>query len=164
MSLRKITKIILASIIGIFVVGIIGYSLFMGVYHYTSGPNFCSKCHYAKTYVSAWEEAPHKNVDCLVCHEPSGPLGKLHSKGRGLNYYMMDKSAKNTDILTYALYINERNCIVCHTGENTSYPDTVRMDRTGFDHVKSIQSDEKCISCHRDTGHSTDIGIEEKIK
>lgn len=158
-----VTKIIL-SIFTVFILFIVGYGAFMGVYHYTSQPEFCSKCHYVNPYVVSWEESPHKDINCLQCHEPSGPLGKLHSKGRGLNYYLMDKTGNHADVITETAYINERNCIVCHTLENNNYSTAPRINRTGFDHFESIKNNVKCINCHENTGHSTEINLEERIK
>lgn len=164
MSQRVLAKTIVFSIVVILFLAVFGYGLYMGVYHYTSGPEFCSKCHYVKPYVYSWAESPHKNVNCLECHEPSGPLGKLHSKSRGLNYYLMDMAGNHPNYFIEAYYINESKCFACHTGDNAAYPDAVKIDRTGFDHLQSIKNDGKCVSCHRNTGHDTDIKIEEKIK
>ncbi|AGL02330.1 NapC/NirT family cytochrome c [Desulfoscipio gibsoniae] len=163
MSKGKLAKTVLISIMSIIIVIIIAYSAFMGVYVYTSTPEFCAKCHYVKRYVVSWEKTSHKDVNCLQCHEPSGPLAKLHSKSRGLNYYLMDKTGDFSDVMIKAAYINERNCFVCHIDLNKEHPDTVKLDRAEFDHLKSTKNDESCLNCHRDVGHSTDIGIEKVI-
>ena len=163
-KVAKTLKTILKSIIGIFIGIIIAYGVFMGVYHYTSTPEFCAKCHYVQPYVASWEKTPHKDVSCMQCHEPSGPLGKLHSKIRGLNYYLMDKTGNYSSFLIKAAYINESNCFVCHIDQNKDHPAAVKLDRVKFDHLKSTKNDESCLSCHRDVGHSTDIGIEKVIK
>ena len=164
MSTGKVAKTIFKSVIVIMVVIIIAYSAFMGVYHYTSTPEFCAKCHYVKPYVVSWKKTPHKDVNCLQCHEPSGPLGKLHSKSRGLNYYLMDKIGNFSNVFIKAAYINETNCFICHIDQNKYHPDMVKLDRVDFDHLKSTKNDESCLNCHRDVGHSTDIGIEKVLK
>ncbi|AFM41138.1 nitrate/TMAO reductase, membrane-bound tetraheme cytochrome c subunit [Desulfosporosinus acidiphilus SJ4] len=61
-------KILLGS--GITVVGL--YVLFQVGYYATSGPNFCGSCHEVNKYVTSWQTAAHKNVNCLDCHRDTG--------------------------------------------------------------------------------------------
>lgn len=144
-------------------ISILSYLSFMGLYFYTSEPDFCMKCHNFAPYVDSWETSPHKDVKCLFCHEPPGPLGKLHSKARGLNYLYLYSTNKSSALIK-AEYINDDNCFMCHVGDIKQYPDAVRLDNIGFNHLQSIEKDQSCLDCHNSIGHQNNIGVEKKIK
>ena len=146
---------------GILLVG--SYVLFQIGYVATSGPSFCATCHEVKNYVTSWQTAVHKNVNCLRCHQPSGELGKFHAKARGLNYVFQHFSG-DYSIPTRAV-MSDHNCIECHLGDNQSYPNTIRLSNTSkVSHYETIKSSQSCLDCHRDTGHTVDIDLTPELK
>ncbi|KUO50248.1 MAG: hypothetical protein APF76_11085 [Desulfitibacter sp. BRH_c19] len=158
--MSKLTKLA-ASVIGVvIIILLITYGSFMGVYYYTSTPEFCSGCHYIKPYVTSWNNSPHQDVNCLQCHEPTGSLGKLHSKSRGLNYYVSDITENYVMPIISASYINNKGCFGCHTGQYPNFPNAVTI-KNNQDHLEYLKEDRTCSSCHNDTGHETNIGIDE---
>ena len=139
---------------------VISYALFQIGYVVTSPPSFCARCHQISPYVTSWEESPHKDVTCLNCHQPRGELGKFHSKARGLNYLLQQMSGNYT-IPTKAI-IPEGNCIACHLGDIKKHPEAVKLkNSSNMDHRESIENSESCLKCHRNTGHETDILLDE---
>ena len=146
---------------GILLVG--SYVLFQIGYIATSGPSFCATCHEVKHYVTSWQTAVHKNVNCLGCHQPSGELGKFHAKARGLNYVFQHFSG-DYSIPTRAV-MSDHNCIECHLGDNKSYPNAIRLSNTSkVSHYETIKSSQSCLDCHRDTGHAVDIELTPELK
>lgn len=135
------------------------YILFMAGYYSTSAPSFCKLCHEVTPYVTSWEKSPHKDVPCLYCHEFRGFVGKLHSKTRGLNFVYQKWTGQYTVFAQGIIF--EQNCIACHLGDYYNYPNTVRMD---YKHYDLIQKDKKCVDCHRNTGHGTDLFSKDKFK
>jgi len=146
---------------GILLVG--SYVLFQIGYVATSGPSFCARCHEVKNYVTSWQTAVHKNVNCLRCHQPSGELGKFHAKARGLNYVFQHFSG-DYSIPTRAV-MSDHNCIECHLGDNQSYPNAIRLSNTSkVSHYETIKRSQSCLDCHRDTGHTVDIDLTPELK
>jgi len=137
--------------IGALIAIVIGYSLFMGLYFYTSEPAFCSKCHYIEPVYFSWQDSAHNEVKCLFCHEPRGSLGKFHSKARGLNYLFLHYSGSNLPPLKGEIY--ESNCIICHLGKQEKYPDAVKITNNSIEHYKIINEDRSCLDCHKTIGH-----------
>jgi len=136
------------------------YLLFMGAYFATSTPTFCGWCHEIKPYEVTWRESPHKNVNCLYCHEFRGFLGKLHSKARGLNYVYQQITGQYT-IITTTMGVFEQNCIACHLGDYWNYPKAVRLDMKHYTYIKENKS---CLICHREIGHKVNIFNNEKFE
>jgi len=130
----------------------------MGLYYYTSTPQFCSKCHYIEPYVISWAKSPHHNVNCMNCHEPTGSLGKLHSKARGLNYYVSDKTGNYIKPIIDAPFISDARCFGCHIGETKGYPN-IKTINSSKEHLQYIEEELKCSSCHINTGHEINIGV-----
>lgn len=149
--------------LGFFVVFLVGYAVFQIGYFATSSPSFCAKCHEVKPYVTSWKESPHKDVTCLDCHQPRGELGKFHSKARGLNYLLQQLSGNYT-VPTKAI-IFEGNCIACHFGDMKKHTDATPLANSSkINHYESIRANESCLKCHRNTGHETDILVNEDFK
>ena len=155
--LKAVAKIIFSFLITLVVIYLIGYGSFMGVYYYTSTPEFCSGCHYVEPYVTSWNTSPHKEVNCMNCHEPTGSLGKLHSKARGLNYYISDKTGNYIEPIIDAPFISEARCFGCHIGQFKDYPNVIKINNNS-DHLEYIKTEQECSSCHIDTGHEVNIG------
>ena len=150
-------------LLAFFVFFLISYAVFQIVYFATSSPSFCAKCHEVKPYVTSWKESPHKNVTCLDCHQPRGELGKFHSKARGLNYLQQHMSGNYT-VLTKAI-IFEGNCIACHFGDMKKHTNATPLANSlKINHYESIKNGESCAKCHRNTGHETDILVNEDLK
>ncbi len=138
------------------------YALFQVGYYATSAPSFCSSCHEIDKYVTSWQTSAHKNFNCLECHQPSGELGKLHAKARGLNYVFQQFSDDYT--ITTRAQIFEQNCIECHLGDNKAYP-SIRLTNTSkINHYETIKNSQSCLECHRETGHAIDIYLSRDLK
>jgi nitrate/TMAO reductase-like tetraheme cytochrome c subunit len=160
---KSVGRKILWGFVIIAFISLIGYGLFIGLYYYTSTPNFCSSCHYVAPYVTSWSGSPHKEVNCMGCHEPSGSLGKLHSKARGLNYYISDKAGNYILPVFDAAYINELNCFGCHTGQDSN-DQNPPMINDSLQHLEYLKEERRCTSCHNEAGHETNIGLDEIFK
>lgn len=161
--LKSITRLIFLAIAVVIILFLIGHGFFTAVYYYTSTPEFCSSCHYLEPYVISWGQSPHKSVNCMVCHEATGVLGKFHSKARGLNYYLSDKTGNFIEPVIDATFINEKRCFGCHTGEIKDYPYVPKINKDK-EHLKHINNEKQCSSCHFDVGHEINIGVEEVFK
>lgn len=157
--LKAISRLLIKGIVIAIITFVIGYSAFMGLYYYTSTPEFCSSCHYVEPYVISWENSPHKSVNCMGCHEPTGSLGKLHSKARGLNYYFSDKTGNYIKPIIDASFISEEKCFGCHIGEIKDYPNAKKINKNTR-HLQYIENEQKCINCHNDIGHEVNIGVD----
>jgi len=156
---KSIARLLIIAIAIVIIIFVIGYGSFMGVYYYTSTPEFCSSCHYVEPYVISWASSSHQDVNCLDCHEPTSLLGKLHSKARGLNYYISDKTGNYVKPIIDASFISEERCFGCHIGEIKDYPNVKKI--TGNkEHLQYIKDEQKCTSCHNNVGHDTNIEIE----
>lgn len=147
--------------VGISLVGL--YALFQVGYYATSYPPFCGSCHEVKPYVDSWHTSSHKDINCLKCHQPSGELGKIHAKARGLNYVFQHFSGDYT-VPTRAI-VFEQNCIECHLGDDKKYPDTIRLTNISkVNHYETIKDSKSCLECHRETGHAVDIILSPDLK
>jgi len=150
-------------VIGSLILIIVLYILFQIGHVATSGPYFCAKCHEVKKYVTSWQTSEHKNINCLECHQPSGELGKIHAKARGLNYVVQHFSGDYT-IPTRAI-VYDQNCLICHLGDRKRYPETVRLKNTSkVNHFETIKQSQSCLDCHRDSGHQVDIYLTPDLK
>ncbi|KJS80044.1 MAG: hypothetical protein JM58_19230 [Peptococcaceae bacterium BICA1-8] len=161
--LKAAAKILFSSLIILVVISLLGYGSFMGVYYYTSTPEFCSGCHYVEPYVTSWNNSPHKEVNCMNCHEPTGSLGKLHSKARGLNYYISDITGNYIEPIIDAPFISDARCFGCHIGQIKGYPNAIKITNNR-DHLGYIKNEQKCSSCHIETGHEINIGVNKLFK
>ena len=139
------------------------YILFQIGYYATSPPRFCGSCHELENYVSSWRASAHKDINCLECHQPSGELGKLHAKARGLNYVFQHFSGDYT--VPTGAQVFENNCIQCHLGDDERYLETVRMKNTALiSHYDIIKQSRSCLECHRETGHEVDLYLTPELK
>ncbi|MFZ5945903.1 MAG: cytochrome c3 family protein [Bacillota bacterium] len=141
------------------IISLMAYGSFMGVYYYTSTPEFCSSCHYVEPYVASWEKLSHKDVNCMLCHEPAGSLGKFHSKARGLNYYISDKTGNYIEPIIDAYFISEARCFGCHTGEIAGFPNAKKITNNR-DHLQYIKNEQNCTDCHLGVGHELNISVD----
>lgn len=157
--IKAIARLSIIAAAIVFFIFVIGYGFFMGIYHYTSRPEYCRTCHYIEPYVVSWEKSPHKSLKCMVCHEPTGPMGKMHSKFRGLNYYLIDKTGNSSETFIEAPFINERRCFTCHIGDDKDYPYVIKITKNEK-HLQYIENEQKCTDCHKEVGHEVNIGIE----
>jgi len=139
------------------------YILFQIGYYATSIPGFCASCHEVETYVNSWKGSAHSEINCLECHQPSGELGKFHAKSRGLNYVFQHFSGDYTVPTEAPIY--EQNCIQCHLGDSSQFPNTVRLENTSeINHYEIIKQSRSCLDCHRETGHEVDIYLTPDLK
>jgi len=142
---RKILFLIVISVCG-------AYLLFMGVYHASSASHFCATHHLLRGYTDSWRQSPHRDVNCLRCHEFRGFLGKLESKARGLNYVYL--TVTNQFTVPTRARIFEQNCIGCHLGDYAEYQGVTGLPA---DHYALIKDSRSCLECHRETGHRENI-------
>ncbi|MDW7674191.1 MAG: NapC/NirT family cytochrome c [Bacillota bacterium] len=161
--IKKVAKKIFLVFILLLSVSFISYGAFISLYFYTSTPKFCSSCHYVAPYVASWNISSHKEVNCMGCHEPIGSLGKLHSKARGLNYYISDKTGNYVLPIFDASYISEANCFRCHTGQSSAHMNAPMINDNHL-HLEYIKEERKCSSCHNEVGHDINIGLDEVFK
>ena len=151
----KSRKIILVTTLSIVALGVLTYSIM----HYTSQPNFCASCHEIRTSVNTWSVGPHKSVTCLDCHSNPGKVGYMIRKIRGLGevYYHVTNQIPTTLVAKY----NIQTCIVCHTGNNTDYPNAKNIKLLPGDplapavsHAEILQTNTSCHTCHSNMGHA----------
>jgi len=131
------------------------YMLFMATITVTGHHQFCNKCHIKEPYVASWQNSPHREVSCTYCHQAGGYLGKLNSFGRRTNNFYLWLTNQDT-ILTYGK-VFERNCIVCHMGDNRKFLNATRLNNEGTNHYEIIKNRRSCLECHAEVGHETRI-------
>ncbi|HWI55481.1 MAG TPA: NapC/NirT family cytochrome c [Desulfobacteria bacterium] len=136
------------------------YISFMGAYYATSNTNFCALCHEVKPYVQSWRQSPHRELNCLHCHERRGFLGKLVSKAKGLNYVSLHLTGRYSNLIGKS-EVFEQNCIDCHFGGYHRFSNVPKLNKKHYNLVKSGRS---CPECHRETGHKNAILSEAILK
>lgn len=153
---RKFRRAILIPTTLVALIALIGVTYL--TMHYTSQPSFCASCHEIRTAVTSWEVGPHKSVTCLDCHSNPGKVGYVIRKFRGLGevYLHVTNKVPTTLVAKY----NTETCIVCHTGNNTEYPEAKNLNSPpgemlapAFSHTEILQNDTSCLVCHLHVGH-----------
>jgi len=151
---RNSKRIILITTMSLVALGVL---IFLTM-HFTSQPNFCASCHEISQPVASWNVGPHKTVTCLDCHANPGTVGYVSRKFKGLGevYLHFTNQVPNPLVAKY----NIQTCIVCHTGQNGSYPDAKNIKLQPGDplapklsHNGIIQDGISCLVCHRYVGH-----------
>jgi len=132
--------------------------LIFATMHFTSQPSFCSSCHEISQPVDSWRVGPHKTVTCLDCHANPGTVGYVTRKFQGLQEVYLHLTNQEPDPIV-ANY-NTQTCIVCHTGQNQSYPNAKNIKLQPGDplapklsHNGILQDSISCLVCHRYVGH-----------
>lgn len=137
---------------------VISYLLFMGTYLVVSQPKACGLCHDVKPYVDSWKSSPHKDVQCLYCHERRGFMGKLDSMQRGLNDLYVGLTHQYTVFREAKVF--EENCISCHLGNYRKFRNTKKLDDKHYNFIIEKRS---CNECHSQTGHKSRIFPKKKF-
>lgn len=151
---KKTKKVVLITTISLVALGVL---MFLTM-HFTSQPNFCSSCHEIRQPVATWSLGAHKTVSCLDCHANPGTVGYVERKFKGLGevYLHFTNQVPTTLVARY----NIQTCIVCHTGERTSYPHAKNIKLSPGEalapkasHNQILQNRMSCLVCHRYVGH-----------
>ncbi len=78
--------------LAVFIVAATGLNVLVGGYfsratiHYMASPNFCgTTCHSMTPEFIAYQDSPHRNVDCVECHIGSGRQAYVQAKLNGLS-------------------------------------------------------------------------------
>ena len=126
-----------------------------GLSYFSTEPRACANCHIMNDQYASWSRGPHHGAArCVDCHLPHDFVGKYiakavngyhHSKGFTLQDFHEPILIKprNAEIL-------QNNCVRCHG-------DFVHDVLIGGDGQRAssdrIQSDTRCVHCHRGVGH-----------
>lgn len=134
------------------------YIAFRFTYAWYTDPSSCKKCHEIEIYHTSWKESSHKDIDCRSCHETRGPFCRLDSVARGIRDIGIHIKG---EYFTFKAVYYDTNCINCHTGYLK--PET-KAPLLPKNHVKFIKNGVGCNNCHRDTGHKTSLGVDERYE
>lgn len=137
----------------------VAYLSFRGAYEGISRPQSCVACHEVKPYYVSWQNSPHKGVECMECHEPRGPFGKINGAIRGIHDLGIQITGEYSFLKPAITYDN--NCMTCHRGKNKDYPKAPQMKTAPTDHKKIVEEDVSCKNCHKETGHKVSLSLDQ---
>ena len=142
--------------------------------NFASGSNkVCISCHKSSTHeTSIVKSGPHKNADCISCHEPAGVGARMftslfprvshilkgakiaQSENAAINAeytstdgVTVDAGAASEQISSTYGGVNSQSCAQCHDsvkkGVSTNETTGIRVE-----HKQSLEKGMKCIDCH----------------
>ena len=76
-----------------------------------------------------------------------------------MNYVYRHLAGQYTSLVETQIF--DQNCIDCHFGNYPKFKNVIRMDKK---HYVFIKNKRRCEECHRETGHQTTIGLENKFR
>jgi cytochrome c nitrite reductase small subunit len=124
---------------------------------WTSQPSFCNRCHVMNKYVAAWEQSPHKDVTCEICHTSPGFFGFVGGKIAGLqvvaNYIRGDF---NDD--SFNAFVSNASCLRCHEDLlEKDFTDPETQVTVSHEHI--MDNGGKCMTCHSTVAHGSAVPI-----
>ncbi len=144
--------------LGLMGISAAGVLLFSAVsFWWTSQPSFCNRCHVMKTYVAAWEQSPHRNVNCESCHLVPGFFGFLGGKIAGLQVVMNYIRGDYHDY-SFNAAVSNASCLQCH---DSILGGNVHDETTGItvSHKNIIEMGGKCLNCHSTVAHGSAVSV-----
>jgi nitrate/TMAO reductase-like tetraheme cytochrome c subunit len=148
------------------VVAILGV-LFIGgsavAARFTESDKFCgTDCHEMWPYRDTWEKSAHKNVDCVQCHIPPGPVNFVKTKMAASREVWVHFTGQVKAPIQVTRHISNATCerSGCHTTAQTSKtlklgaPSTVTFEHGSEGHAKQL-----CIACHAALVHAGAPGV-----
>ena len=130
------------------VLALVGAVAFVPAARITDRSTFCKTCHTMVPFYNAWEQGPHKDVECIECHVDSGTARRLMHKFVALNEVYAEFFTHST-FPNYNADIPDARCERCH-------PEVMRQTTTAdgkFSHVTHLNKGVRCAQCHASTGH-----------
>ncbi|MDO8644885.1 MAG: NapC/NirT family cytochrome c, partial [bacterium] len=130
-------------------------ALNVGLYSYSTNPNFCNSCHIMKPYFNAWDTSTHKGIaTCVDCHyPPADNLGehlwhKFQASAQVVKYITRTYSSK-----PFA-EISDASCLRsgCHSTRllegKVNTPSGIKFDHRP--HLTETRRGRqlRCVSCH----------------
>jgi nitrate/TMAO reductase-like tetraheme cytochrome c subunit len=142
--------------LGLTVILVIGILAFSGAsFWWTSRPSFCNRCHIMTPYIQAWEQSPHKDVNCEACHMQPGFFGFLGGKIAALQVVANYIQGNYTDSSFNAAVMNS-SCLQCH---EDIMDGVIEANGLYMDHASAIKNGSKCMYCHSTVAHGSSVGI-----
>ncbi|MCX6373054.1 MAG: NapC/NirT family cytochrome c [Actinobacteria bacterium] len=151
---------------GLVVVAVLGI-LFIGgsafAAQFTESNKFCgTDCHEMWPERDTWQKSAHKNVDCVQCHIPPGPVSFVKTKLSASREVWVHFTGVSKKPITATRHVSNATCqrSGCHTGAQTSKtlklgapsPVTFKHDSEG--HAKQL-----CVDCHAALVHAGAPGV-----
>lgn len=130
------------------VLALVGAVAFVPAARITDRSTFCKTCHTMVPFYNAWEQGPHKDVECIECHVDSGTARRFLHKFVALNEVYAEFFTHST-FPNYNADIPDARCERCH-------PEVTRPTTTAdgkFSHVTHLNKGVRCAQCHASTGH-----------
>ena len=151
----------LAIVVGVLVVLFVGGSALAA--KFTESNKFCgTDCHEMWPYRDTWAKSTHKQVDCVKCHIPPGPVNFLITKAYASREVWVHFTGLSKKPITVTRHIPNSACerSGCHTGAQTNKtvmlgaPPPLKIQHGSAGHTRQL-----CISCHASLVHAGAPGV-----
>lgn len=144
--------------LGLMGISAAGVFIFSAVsFWWTSQPSFCDRCHVMKPYVAAWQQSPHRDVNCESCHLTPGFFGFLGGKIAGLQVVMNYIRGDYHDY-SFNAAVSNASCLQCH---DSILGGDIHDRTTGItvSHKNIIDMGGKCLNCHSTVAHGSAVSF-----
>jgi nitrate/TMAO reductase-like tetraheme cytochrome c subunit len=151
----------IAIIVGVLVILFVGGSAVAA--RFTESNKFCgTDCHEMWPYRDTWAKSTHKQVDCVKCHIPPGPVNFVKTKMAASREVWVHFTGVSKAPITVTRHIPNSACDRggCHTSAQTGktislgQPAPVKFQHGSAGHAKQL-----CISCHASLTHAGAPGV-----
>jgi nitrate/TMAO reductase-like tetraheme cytochrome c subunit len=121
----------------------------------TESNRFCgTDCHEMWPYRDTWAASTHKNVNCVRCHIPPGPINFLETKFFALREVFVHFTGQVKAPIKVTRHIPNSVCQGCHAASQIGAPVTLGSPApVTFHHDSAGHSKQLCIACHSQVVH-----------
>jgi hypothetical protein len=114
----------------------------------TASSSGCVGCHSTSVHSTAPLTDPHRDIDCVVCHEPGGELARVTSNLPMRVQHFVDGQFNPVKAATFGRTISSVGCRQCHLAAlGVIGIDAARGLRVS--HKEPLAAGAECIDCHR---------------
>jgi nitrate/TMAO reductase-like tetraheme cytochrome c subunit len=151
----------IAIVVAVIVVLFVGGSAVAA--RFTESNKFCgTDCHEMWPYRDTWAKSAHKQVDCVQCHIPPGPVNFVKTKLAASREIWVHFTGLPKKPITVTRHIPNSACdrSGCHTSAQTGktislgQPAPVKFEHGSAGHAKQL-----CIACHASLVHAGAPGV-----
>ncbi len=133
-----------------------GVMLLAGIsFWWTSQPSFCARCHVMEPFIAAWEESPHREVNCERCHLKPGFFGCLGGKIGSLQVVMDYVRGEYKD-WSFNAAVTNASCLQCH---ESILDANIHTESIEVSHRNIVEAGGKCMSCHSTVAHGEAVPV-----
>lgn len=130
---------------------------------FTESNRFCgTDCHEMWPYRDSWAASTHKNVDCVKCHIPPGPVNFLLTKMYASREVWVHFTGGTNKPILVTRHIPNSSCdrSGCHTSAQIAKPLVLGTPApVTFKHLGAGHASQLCVACHAALVHGGAPGV-----